>query len=216
MKYHREKLALKRLATLTAAATAAFLMLPTLTMAQRGSGRAPLAGADRARERGVAEHERQLRVMMNSKEPKEPSNQAQLQAIIEQTREDFDRIQVVNREIVRALVSKDGLDYKNIAEMTAEIRKRAKRLKDYTNLPPPEEEQPVRKQQGEIGQEKIKSALLLLKEHILSFVMNPLFQSSNLIDVKLGAKASSDLETIIELSGQIRKSAEKMGKTSVR
>ena len=215
MKYYREKLALKALASLCAA-FALPLILSTPAPAQRGGSVGPSPGSARARERGVIEHERQMRVMLNSKEAEQPGSQAQLEAIIEQTRQDFDRIQVVNKEMLRAAGANDRFDYKSIMEMTTEIRKRAKRLKDNTSLPPPADDQPSQKKQGEIGQQEMKGALLVLGDRIISFVMNPLFQSSNLIDVKLGAAASRDLETIIELSGQIRKSAEKLSKGSAR
>ncbi|HEV2912012.1 MAG TPA: hypothetical protein VGX92_01735 [Pyrinomonadaceae bacterium] len=214
MKYHREKLALKGLSPLAVGAAALLMILSIPGLAQRGGTSGPSPGANRARERGVIEHERQMRVMLNSKEAEQPSNEAQLQAIIEQTRQDFDRIQVVTREMMRAVGTRDRFDYKSIMDMTAEIRKRARRLKDNTNLPKPDDHQAVQRKQGEIGEEEMKEALLALKDRVTSFVMNPLFQSSNLIDVKLGVAASRDLETIIELSGQIRKSAEKLSKTS--
>jgi len=59
----------------------------------------------------------------------------------------------------------------------------------------------------------MKDALLILNERINKFIDNPLFQSPEWSDKELKAKASRDLETIIEMSAQIKKSAEKLVKS---
>jgi len=171
---------------------------------------------DRARESGVREHQQQLQVLLNSKEPGTASDQRRLQALIEQTKQDFDRIQVLNRELVNTTTSAAAtLDYRSLTDMAAEIKKRARRLKDNISLPPPDDDKErLEKREGEISREEMKGTLLMLSERIVSFATNPLFQTTNVIDARLGAKASRDLETIIELSGQIKKSAERLSKAS--
>ncbi len=193
------------------AAVAFLCIFSTPASAQRAPARGTSPGMDRDRERGVREHERQLQVLLNSREPAEPDNPGRLQAI-EQTRQDFERIQDVNRELVTTLRSSDELNYKSLTEMAAEIRKRARRLKDNISLPPPADDEPTRKTDAEAGREGMKAALSSLSARITSFASNPLFQTPNLIDVRLGAKASRDLDIIIELSGQIKKSAERLAK----
>ncbi|MBA3766713.1 MAG: hypothetical protein H0W99_06955 [Acidobacteria bacterium] len=143
---------------------------------------------------------------------KEASNNLSHRAIVAQVEQDFDRIQVVNDEIKRAATANAGFNYKNLTEMTAEIRKRAKRLKGVLNLPPPDESEANQKKLDQITHEEMKAALLVLHDRIMSFVNNPLFQTPNWMDIKLGAKASRDLETVIELSGTIRKNAERLNK----
>ncbi len=155
--------------------------------------------------------EMQLRGLPPDKE-KEAANDLPHRAIVAQVEQDFDRIQVVNDEIKLIATANTGFNYKNLTEMTAEIRKRAKRLKDAINLPPPDETQANLKKLDQIANEEMKAALLLLHDRIRSFVNNPLFQTPNWIDIKLGARASRDLETIIELSGTIRKNAERLNK----
>jgi hypothetical protein len=172
---------------------------------------------DRARESGVREHQQQLNVLLNSKEPGRTTEERRLQAIIEQTRQDFDRIQVLNRELVNtASASRDAtFNYKSLTVMASEIRKRARRLKDNISLPPSDDDkEPLEKKEGEIGREEMKDALMMLSKRIVSFTTNPLFQTTNVIDARLGAKASRDLDVIVELSGQIKKSAEKLGKST--
>jgi hypothetical protein len=212
MKRHQDKSAINRLASLAVSA-AVLLILSTPILAQRDSGRGSSPQRDQAREQGVLEHERQLRVMLDSTEAEQPGHQSQLRAIIEQTKQDFERIQVANTELMRAVSANNGFNYKNITEMTSEIRKRAKRFKDNLNLPPPDDSQANAKKLDQINQDEMKGALLMLSERIMSFVTNPLFQTQNLMDIKLGAKASSDLAVIIELSGTIRKNAERLAKS---
>jgi hypothetical protein len=217
MKRYQYKFSVKGIASLAIAPVALLLSLSTPALAQRGSPGGSSVNMDRTRESGVLEHQQQLQVLLNSKEPGHTSEERRLQAIIEQTRQDFDRIQVLNRELVNtasAAAAADRFDYKSLTMMSAEIRKRARRLKDNISLPLPETDEPLEKRAGELNREEMKGALLALSERIVSFATNPLFQTSNVIDARLGAKASRDLETIIELSVQIKKSAEKLGKSS--
>jgi hypothetical protein len=196
-----------------AAATLFLLIFSTPLMAQRNNPAGSAPTMDRSRESGVREHERQLQVLLNSKEPGPAGSSGRLQAIIEQTKQDFDRIQVVNRELVSTATANNGFNYRSLTEMAAEIKKRARRLKDNISLPPPAEAETRAKREGDISQAEMKDALLMLSNRIVSFTMNPLFQAPDSIDVKLGAKASRDLESIIELSGQIKKSAERLSKS---
>lgn len=214
MNRHQYKLSVEGIASLAIAPAVLLLILSTQTLAQRGSTGGSSPNMDRARESGVREHQQQLNLLLNSKEPGRAGEERRLQAIIEQTKQDFDRIQVLNRELVNRASATDAFNYKSLTEMAAEIRKRARRLKDNISLPPPERDEPLGKREGEIGREQMKGALLMLSKRIVSFTTNPLFQTAHVIDARLGAKASGDLEAIVELSGQIKKSAEKLGKSA--
>jgi hypothetical protein len=213
MKRNQVRLAVNFIASLSTA-SALLLLLSNTAAAQRAASRNPSPSADRERESGVREHERQLQVLLNSTEPKASGNSARLQAIIEQTRQDFGKIQDINRELVIALRSSAEPDYRSLAEMATEVKKRARRLKDNISLPPPAEDQPPEKRDGELQHEAIRAALSLLSDRIKSFTSNPLFQTPNLIDVRLGAKASLDLDMIIELSGRLKKSAERLARSA--
>ena len=54
--------------------------------------------------------------------------------------------------------------------------------------------------------------VLKLGRLIFSFVDNPFFKEASVVDTQLTSKARRDLEDIIELSGQIRKTSEQMDK----
>jgi hypothetical protein len=47
---------------------------------------------------------------------------------------------------------------------------------------------------------------------IFSFVDNPFFKEASVVDTQLTTRARRDLEDIIELSGQIKKSTDQWGK----
>jgi hypothetical protein len=109
------------------------------------------------------------------------------------------------------------LDYKLISEASAEIRRRAARLR--SNLPLPETEKGEQEAQpmegwNELGQGQVKLALLALDDLIMRFVMNPVFQKLGVVDVQQSLRAKRDLEVIIKLSGKIKKCADKLAKAS--
>lgn len=134
-------------------------------------------------------------------------------SLVNQVREDFRQIQVINNQMMsRAAVAGESLDYKNISEVTGEIKKRASRLKLYLALPEAEDETKSETNRRSSGGEPLKAALNLLDHSIMSFVNNPLFQKSGVVDIRLSTRASHDLSSIIELSASIKKSAEQFHK----
>jgi hypothetical protein len=192
-----------------AAAVTLLLIVPLKASAQ-GSTRRKTRSEVEANKRANTEQELLIRGSVRDKTYDEETSRK----ILAQASEDFMKIQELNDNILGILKAKLAFNYKSIGEMTAEIRKRAKRFKETTNLPPPVGGPVEVKKLEEIGQAEMKDALATLNAQINSFVDNPLFQTPQWTDEKLGAKASRDLITIIELSGQIKKSAEKLSKNS--
>ncbi len=138
-----------------------------------------------------------------------PPEQAKL--ALAQIGEDYRHIQVINNQML-AMVSTGALDYKNISETTKEISKRAARLKVNLVLPAPEGEA----RQWAYGHARdaaqMKAALLKLDKLIMGFIMSPFFRNRDVVDAKAGAKASGDLDEIIELSRLISEDAARLGK----
>jgi len=187
-------------------------VLATPVVAQRDSA-VPLI------ERRIAETnrrneqlERDLLLRDLKEKPEAPTDRRQLQAVFTKVQQDFDRLQVINKEIVRSVSANNVLDYKFITVSTAEIGKCASRLKTNLALPEIEDDQRGQKKHVELGQEQMKPSLIMLTNHIISFVTNPLFESAGPLDVKLSSKASRDLKEIMELSDGIRKRAEKVNR----
>jgi hypothetical protein len=203
-----------RLLVFRASASAFVFMLATPLMAQRNN---PLtADALRAREIAVREGElKRTSIEMGAKNSSDDPKQLWSHKIIlEQIKEDFMRIQVIKNEMMRAISINNALDYKHISDTAAEIKKRAARLKTNLALPEQEDNEMNRSIQNEDASdsEQVKALLLRLDGSIQSFVTNALFQKP-IIDLQLAAKAIRDLESIIQLSSSMKKSAERLNKT---
>lgn len=129
---------------------------------------------------------------------------------IKQVKEDFSRIQEINDGVIRDYAAGKPPDYKYISEAMEEIRKRAARLNENLLLPLDQEDVP---KSLEAVKGKARSPLLDLNDLIKGFVSNPIFKNQNTIDAKTGAKARKDLQGIIDLSGRISKSADRLSKS---
>jgi len=146
-------------------------------------------------------------------------SQQQLAAAIEQTRNDFKRIQLVRNELVDLLVSKRPFDYKQLSGQAEEINKRALRLKSFLMKPPPEPEKtdepkPLAPAPPEYDEAALRSALVRLCNTVHSFTGNPMFKNPDVIDAQQPAKAGGELLVIIELSEHVKRNAERMAKAS--
>ena len=125
-----------------------------------------------------------------------------------QIKEDFERIQIVNGEVLQA---GGAPDYGRLSEAAEEVRKRAARLK--SNLFAPESE---KNRKGEGGEEKeepdLKSLLAALDGALARFVGSPIFQNTQVVNPQDSAKARHDLDEIIKLSTRVVKEADKLKK----
>lgn len=188
-------------------------VITTPALAQSGASRPSSVGrrVDELKRQGE-NLDREALVRDLEEGPEKRSDQKRSQAITTQVKQDFARLQVVYNEIVLAMSANEALDYKFISVATAEIKKRASRLKNNLALPQPENNAASQKKEGEIDDGQMKGLLLLLRRHILSFVTNPLFESSGALDIELSSNASRDLKKIVELSERIRKSADQAKK----
>lgn len=139
-------------------------------------------------------------------------DQKRVAAAIEQVKEDFKKIQIVRNEMVRNLLADKPLDYNLIAGETGEIHKRADRLKSYLMPPVPDKKKEMHKSQIEFDGGEMKDALVRLCNLIAGFIDNPVLKTLDKVDVEQSARAAGDLLMIIELSGNIKRSAERLGK----
>ena len=96
------------------------------------------ANTDRIRQQEMSSREWQLRNFGH--EPNAAKDRRQVEALMAQTEEDFNRILTLHNEIARALASKKDLEYAFVSEATAEIKKRASRVQSSLALRPSPEE----------------------------------------------------------------------------
>ena len=160
--------------------------------------------ADRMRQQDMSRREYDLRNF--GTQPNGPKDDRQLKALMAQTEEDFTRILTLHNEIARALASKKNLDYHFVSEATAEIKKRATRIQSTLVLHLSPDDAPIK----EHPDTEMKDSLIKLCKEIRSFVTNPIIENPNTIDAAQLPRARRDLESLIQLSGLIKKDADKL------
>jgi hypothetical protein len=189
------------------------LALTAATVRAQQSAPAPPVNRDAF---GEMRERRQREAVLRSAEtvpPESATDKRSLLAAVEQTRQDFKRIQILRNELVRSLLDDKPLDYKSIADKSGEINKRALRLRTHLSAYKPEDEEKERKTQIEFGGEQMKDALVTLCKRIETFVESPIFKTPGVVDLQESARANRDLQSIIQLSGGIRKGADRLTKT---
>ncbi len=156
--------------------------------------------------------ERTFALRMLEKEAGRPVQRQEPQLAFAQINEAFMRIQFANNNLVVAISRDATPDLKYIAKSASEIKKHADCLK--YNLMLPEPEKGYQKPKAELATEhkQLMSSLLTLNQKIIGFVNNPMFKDPNVLDAKTSGNARRDLDWIIELSGIIKKSSEKLSK----
>jgi hypothetical protein len=146
-------------------------------------------------------------------------DQRRVEAAIKQVKDDFMQIQMVRNELVRTLLADKPLDYKIISDKAADINKRAGRLKTFLIAPTAEDKDKNQKNQVELNKVELdkaemKDALVQLCNLVAGFIDNPVLKNPGITDVEQSIKAGGDLLSIIQLSNNIKRSAEKLNKTS--
>jgi hypothetical protein len=112
---------------------------------------------------------------------------------------DFQHLQLLNNKVREGAANHDT-DYKKLLKPLGEMRKRAKRLKvglELSSVLPENEGSPLPTDPD------VKVLLTGLDKSVQSFVRNPMFRSTKVLDVRLARLARADLDRVIELSGLI-------------
>jgi hypothetical protein len=184
------------------------------TFAQRSpGGPAPTidkTNAVRARQQAESRREYQLRNF--GRDPSGAKDSRQLKVLMEQTEEDFNRILTRHNEFARVLASTTPFDFHFITEATAEINKRAGRLQSTLGLEPLPTDPPVAEKAEAIDDAHMKDALVRMCKQIRSFVTNPVIENPTTVDANHLNNARRDLESLVQLSGHIKKEAAKLEK----
>ncbi len=161
--------------------------------------------------------ERQMKMLEMEREAANPRplNPEQEKLAMAQIAEDFRQIQVINNKMMSVAMSSRELNFANIAETTSEIKNRAVRLRENLMLAKPDpKDKSDDKRELPTDAAKFKTELLSLDKSIMSFVESPIFKTPAVVDLEDAAKARRDLETIIDLSSLISKTAGRLKKTS--
>lgn len=164
--------------------------------------------------------ERQYLMRAIEIEAGKPLTREEKRLALTQIAEDYARIQVINNKMMSAVMSTAVPNYRSIADTIAEIGKRASRIK--LNLPLPDDESKDKNDAGAkraeyksvVDPAGMKATLLMLDARIMSFVNNPIFKNTSVLEVGEAAKAKRDLDTIVEFSKHIGKDAKKLSKSA--
>ena len=125
-------------------------------------------------------------------------------------KEDFERIQIINSDLFQTSASKR--DYGRISESAAEINMRAIRL--TSNLFPPKTAKAPKENEPVTEDQELKALLTLLDHSIGSFIQNPMFQNTKVVNPEDSPNAQKDLDAVINISARIRNEADRMKKAN--
>ncbi|HKY26492.1 MAG TPA: hypothetical protein VJM12_00945 [Pyrinomonadaceae bacterium] len=131
-------------------------------------------------------------------------------------KEDFERIQIINADVLQPSASSGTPDYQVISDSAAELKKRAIRLK--SNLFPPQSGKKSKEASKDSGpgfeDQALKSLLTSLDNSIASFTHSPIFQNSKVVNPEDSTNAQKELENIIKLSARIELEGERIKKSN--
>jgi hypothetical protein len=178
----------------------------------QGQTRGQPSARDTARQIQRVERDQQL--LLKPLPPNKEDESARL-AALKQSKEDFKNIQGINNKMMANAWAKNELDYNSISDSISQIRSKAIRLRSNLLLPEPEKENEEKPLDLAVASVKdFRAVLLRLDKSIMSFVTNPLFKESAVMDVSLANRASHDLEMVIALSENLQKAAKSLNKLS--
>ena len=143
---------------------------------------------------------RELQLSRVGSDHRQANDPKRSQAMMEQVSEDFERILTLHNEIVRAIDANRSLSYQYISDAMGEIRKRSSRLQSSLKLQRPETTEENRAP---------AAGLILICKQIESFIKNPIIETPGTVDAQQLENARRDLESVVQLSGYIKKRADK-------
>jgi hypothetical protein len=196
-------------------AVIAMMPLATPVFAQGVANRTESPAARVRRERAERQtRELELRSVESLGRTKPVVEDRSQRVVYEQISEDFQRMQLVNNEMMHATFPTKSAytpDSNHISKSTEEIHKRATRLLSNLRLPETQDKEQKLANEDILNAAQLKSALLALDSLVMSFIANPTFEHPNtVVDVAQSVKAKRDLQGIIELSRRIKQGSEKL------
>lgn len=200
-----------RIAALVCAASLLQTASPEPSLAQRGSPGATAAGrrTDTMNRQGE-QYERDKPGREGTVSENTPASRRRAQELAEQVKHDFEGLQAAYNKIVLAVAAEERPDSDSILGSVNEVKRRAARLK--ANLALPRAGDAEGKARSDAGDAPVEESLRRLRQHIYSFVTNPLFEATPAFDVKQAEKAGRDLDMILELSEGIRRGGKAKGR----
>ena len=130
-----------------------------------------------------------------------------------QLSQDLERLKEINRLKLASMSAARSLDYKSLAQATAEIRERAARIKYNVRLDLKDKKGEKIRYEEDAG--KLPAMLPELSRVIVRLIESPIFRIASPNDAELRREAGANLEAIIKLSETINKVAKRLSKPIV-
>ena len=217
--YHRDRRveSVLRVIRYTVAAGALILLASSVMRAQEASATPSTQSLREARRLEMESRQRALwnlekEARKHARDKRPPAERLAYQ----QAKEDFEVLQLTNYTLSETAGASTSLDYDQISKAAAEVRKRAGRLKASLVLPEAEKDEKQKQSAGAWTLEELKSAIADLDTLVKHFTTNPMFQQPDVVDAQQSMQARRDLEGIIRLSEQIKRSAEALSKAAAK
>jgi hypothetical protein len=192
-------------------------MLPIVILVATSTGQAQsqAGGAGlRIREQVNAIQHADLDRLLLTAVPAKADTEAGRAAIMKQVREDFKDLQALNNKMMAEAWARETLDYSLMSDMASSIRGKAVRLNVNLNLPSIDHVEKAPSDSNVSTSREFRSALLVLDRTIMSFVTNPVFKKPKAIEVSEATRARHDLESVIELTADLKKISSRLAKVS--
>jgi hypothetical protein len=132
--------------------------------------------------------------------------------VLKQIRKDFKELQELNNKMMAHAWERESLEYSFLSDMISHIKEKADRLKMNMHLPEPTKIEKAPSLRAISGPGEFRTALLVLDKTIMRFVNNPSFQTMNTLEIDLAVKARQDLESIIVMTTDLKKTASRLSK----
>jgi hypothetical protein len=156
--------------------------------------------------RGIAEHK------AKPNEARSPTTEQ----VMAEARADYMGMQIANKALKQQLAAGTPLDLQFVSNSVSDIRKRAEKLSTNLAFPEPEKDAKRLKIGPARSHEELRASLDSLTTLIRSFVTNPCFRASSLVNSADTRKARLDLEDIMALSKQLQKDNKKLQKAATK
>ncbi len=139
--------------------------------------------------------------------PEEPAKERIVK--LAEIKEDFENIQKLQSEIVKAYTTGKKINFEKIDDSAAKISKKALRI-DVNLFRSESDKRSKTESNDEVGTKSVRDLIIELDNAIGNFVSSPIFTNNKVIDSKISEKSQIDLQKIIKLSETLSKEAKKL------
>jgi len=144
----------------------------------------------------------------NKPRPNESSKEAEVR--FAEIKEDFENIQKLRNEIVKTFENGNGNNYEKISSLSAEIKKKSRRLDKNLFSSFLEQESKRNKDEKKVSGKSVRDLIVDLDYAIRSFIGSPIFDNLILVDQKALEESLHSLDSVLKVSEALSKEAKQL------